>query len=154
MNRVIVAFWAVFGGATLAIMIGLNSHLALFVTPLYTSWLAHGIGAVTALLILSMLSKNDQKPNVNTVKAPWWSFMGGMPGAFVVVLASITVNSSLGLTGTLVLTITGQVLFSLLSDQWGWFGMLKRKLTRQRVVTLIPIVLGSLLIITAKGKLG
>jgi len=71
----------------------------------------------------------------------------------VVVLASITVNGPLGLTGTLVLTITGQVLFSLMSDQWGWFGLLKRQMTLQRLLTLVPIVLGSLLIIEAKGHL-
>ncbi len=154
MNRFWVAACAVFGGAALAVMIGLNSHMATFVSPLVTSWVAHGIGAFTALLIIQFIPKPAQSVSGSVVpSSPTWSYLGGLPGAFVVVLASITVNGPLGLTGTLVLTITGQVLFSLMSDQWGWFGLLKRQMTLQRLLTLVPIVLGSLLIIEAKRHL-
>ena len=153
MNRLVVSCWALFGGAMLAIMIGLNSQLATRVTPLHASWVAHGLGAVSALLIIRLMAVNKPLEALPAgLKAPVWSYLGGIPGAFIVAVAAITVNGPLGLTGTLVLSICGQVLFSLLSDQWGWFGLLKRQLTVQRLMTLVPILVGSLLIISAKGS--
>jgi transporter family-2 protein len=138
----------------LALMIGLNSQLATLVTPLHASWVAHGLGAISALLIISLIAlKKPAGPQPTDLKPPFWSYLGGVPGAFVVVVAAITVNGPLGLTGTLVLSICGQVLFSLLSDQWGWFGLVKRQLTLQRLMTLVPILAGSLLIINAKGSI-
>lgn len=154
MNRLIVSCWALVGGATLAIMIGLNSQLAALLTPVYASWLAHGLGAISALLIIGLTGLTRPVSFSSTsAKAPFWSYLGGIPGAVVVVMVAITVNSPLGLTGTLVLSICGQVLFSLLSDQWGWFGLFKRQLTLQRLITLVPILTGSLLIISAKGSI-
>jgi len=138
----------------LAIMISLNSQLATLLTPLHASWVAHGLGAASALLIIRLMAV--RKPiglSPRSLSPPVWSYLGGVPGAFVVAVAAITVNGPLGLTGTLVLSICGQVLFSLLSDQWGWFGLLKRQFTLQRLMTLVPIFVGSLLIISAKGSL-
>lgn len=152
----LVSFIALVGGGLLAIMIALNGQLLAYVSPIYASWIAHGTGAFAALLIVQWVrwrNVSSSRTKAEMAKAPWWSYLGGVPGAFVVVLAVITVNSVLGFTGTLVLSITGQILFSLLADQWGWFGMAKRLLTRRRLISSILIFSGSLLIVTAKGNL-
>jgi transporter family-2 protein len=154
LNRIVVSAVALLGGALLAMMIALNGQLMAYVSPLYASWIAHATGAVAALLIVQWLRfKRTAEATAALSKAPAWSFLGGMPGAFVVVLAVITVNSPLGFTGTLVLSITGQILFSLLTDQWGWFGFAKRVLTVRRLVSSVLFFLGSMLIVLAKGEL-
>lgn len=50
---------------------------------------------------------------------------GGIPGALTVLLAAIAVNSPLELAGTLGLMLTGQIVFGLIADLRGWFGVIK-----------------------------
>lgn len=157
---------ALIGGALLALMIKLNSSLAALTTPLYASWLAHGIGASVALLLIAVITTVSKRDRPNIVKplsrnttskhdrptlsggaAPKWSYLGGIPGAMVVILAAITVNSELGLSGTLVLGLLGQVLFGLLSDHFGLFGVDKKPISAHRLLSIIPIFSGASLII-------
>ena len=124
-------------GAVLAGMIAINSQLAGYSSPLLASWLAHGIGAAAAAMIMVMglmaiwlgwtrLPLGTTARKVSTVKrqyAPYWAYLAGIPGAFTVILAAVTVNSGLGLATTIGLIMAGQVVFSLLSDTLGWFGL-------------------------------
>lgn len=141
---------AIFGGVILAVMIGLNSQLYAYVTPLEASWIAHGAGALAALLLLGLISRRMKKRNET---APWWAYLGGIPGALLVVLAVITVNSFLGITGTLVLSILGQVLFGMISDQFGWFGLEKHKVSKSRLLSVVPIMVGAMMIVFSKGMM-
>ncbi|WP_461534643.1 DMT family transporter [Spongorhabdus nitratireducens] len=143
---------AIAGGALLAIMISFNSQLAGFSSPMTASWVAHGIGAVTALgliAILGTVSKHRKKPVLTTAKAPRWAYLGGLPGAAAVAIAAITVNSPLGLSGSLALGLLGQILFSLATDKFGWFGLKKRPLTVHDFVVVGLIGAGSMLLIFA-----
>ena len=69
-----------------------------------------------------------------------------------VVVASMAVNSPLGLAGTLALSLVGQISFSLVSDQFGWFGLLKRKLTIHDFISISLVVTGSLFIIYFQAR--
>lgn len=144
---------ALLGGSVLALMIGLNSQLYFYVSPLTASWIAHGTGAVAALAMLLLLTRRRPKQPSAAPGVPWWAYLGGISGAVLVVLAVITVNSFLGITGTLVLSIVGQVVFGQVSDQYGWFGLEKHPVTRARLLSVIPIVIGSVLIVVAKGAM-
>jgi transporter family-2 protein len=148
---------ALFAGAILAIMIKLNSSLAQLNSPLEASWIAHGLGAITALVLLSIITrfrKISIKVPVKQVKgknrSPWYAYLGGLPGAFTVILAAITVNSALGLAGTLALALLGQIVFSLLADHFALFASTKRKLGWHDMKVLGFILIGSFLIIFAR----
>lgn len=142
---------ALTGGILLACMIRFNSQLAESSSPMVASWLAHGIGAFFALLLLviSRVLKNKQNENreVTQTLAPKWSYFGGVPGALVVIVAAITVNSDIGLAGTLVLGLIGQIIFGFICDGWGLFGVEKKRMTVQQVKKVSLIVAGSMLII-------
>lgn len=144
---------AILGGALLAMMVGMNSQLYLYVSPLASSWIAHGTGAVAALFMLRVLAKRRPVAKANAIAVPWWAYLGGVSGALLVILAVITVNSFLGITGTLVLSIVGQVSFGLFSDQFGWFGLQQHPVSRARLIAVLPIIAGSTLIVLAKGAL-
>jgi len=149
---------ALFAGAILAIMIKLNSSLAGLNSPLEASWIAHGLGAVSALILLQGMAA-FRKPSLRNARtatntrAPWYAYLGGLPGAFTVILAAITVNSPLGLAGTLALALLGQILFSLWVDHFGLFGSLKRHITWHDIKVLGLIIIGSLFIIFARRML-
>jgi len=151
---------ALFAGAILAIMIKLNSSLAGLNSPIEASWIAHGLGAVTALTLFQIMAifrrhtaKESIKSSTTDTRAPWYAYLGGLPGAFTVILAAITVNSPLGLAGTLALALLGQILFSLWVDHFGLFGSFKRRIAWHDVKVLGFIIIGSLLIIFARRML-
>ncbi|MGW1091189.1 DMT family transporter [Streptomyces sp. NPDC002596] len=117
---------AVAGGVLLTLMTQFNGELAHHTTAVYASWAAHGIGAVVALFLVALTARapgRQEHPDVAQGRVPLWFHLGGVPGAFVVILSAISVNSSLALSGTVVLMLTGQVLFGIASDQLGLLGI-------------------------------
>lgn len=140
---------ALTGGITLASMIAINSYLATYSSPLLASWLAHGVGAVTSLILVVMVNLwHRTKLGLPIVAGvPFWAYLGGIPGALTVILAAVTVNSPLGLSGTIALIMAGQVLFGLFSDALGWFGLPKRAIKRGDGAVLFLIALGGVLIL-------
>lgn len=144
---------ALFGGGVLALMIGLNSQLYYYVSPLTASWIAHGTGAIAALIVMSLFHWRRKSAPPTKQNLPAWAYLGGLSGAALVVLAVITVNSFLGITGTLVLSIVGQLVFGMVSDQFGWFGLERHPVTPDRIKAIAPILAGSILIVFAKGAL-
>jgi len=138
---------ALAAGSILAVMIDYNSLLARHSTPLFASWLAHGIGSIVALFFIAVGTKvfRNAKREVKqqAVKGPLWIYLGGIPGALIVVLAAITVNSSLGLSGALALMLVGQVLFGILSDHFGFFGVPKRSFILTDFFVVLSVLSGS-----------
>lgn len=67
----------------------------------------------------------------------------GIPGALTVLLAAIAVNSPLELAGTLGLMLTGQIVFGLIADLRGWFGVIKCRFTLLDFCSVALILCGS-----------
>ena len=141
------------GGVLLATMISLNSQVAQHSSPWMASWIAHGIGGVVALVVIRLVSGGSSRRGnraPSAPKAPKWAYLGGLPGAMTVVLAAICVNSPLGLSATLVLGLTGQILTGMLSDRFGWFGLPRRPLGFRDLQVAAVVLAGSGLLILSK----
>ncbi|MHA6297528.1 DMT family transporter [Devosia sp. CAU 1758] len=135
-------------GGLLTFAVFFNAEAGRHGGALFSSWLAHGTGTVAAIIVLALLWFRD-KPAVTAIakKAPLWAYFGGISGAATVMLTSTAVNTPLALAGTLALGLAGQVAFGLAADQWGFFGLPKRRLTRRDAAAALLITAGSLLII-------
>ncbi|WP_394830500.1 DMT family transporter [Pendulispora rubella] len=141
---------AVAGGALLAVMIHYNSVLARHSTPAVASWMAHGIGTLGALVLVvagTQLFRSSRSHPEKRGKVPGWAYLGGIPGAFTVWLAAVTVNSKLGLSGTLALMLVGQVTFGILSDRFGFFGVPKRRFALTDFFVVLAVLSGSAILI-------
>ncbi|WEK05265.1 MAG: DMT family transporter [Candidatus Devosia phytovorans] len=135
-------------GSLLTMMVFLNGEAGRHGGSLFASWLAHGTGTVAAILLLALLWPRLKTSNAPVVgKAPLWAYFGGLSGAATVMLTSTTVNTPLALGGTLALGLAGQVVFGLAADQWGLFGLPKRRLGLRDAGAVALIAAGSLLII-------
>ncbi|HGN1704937.1 TPA: DMT family transporter [Providencia rettgeri] len=77
-------------------------------------------------------------------------YLGGLPGGFTVLLAAITVNSPLSLSGSIILMITGQIIFSLMVDSMGWFGVTKRKIVSRDLMVCVLLISDSSLLIMGR----
>ncbi|OWO95854.1 hypothetical protein B5E41_07445 [Rhizobium esperanzae] len=134
-------------GGLLTFMVHLNGELARYGSPLFSSWTAHGTGMVAAIILLLLVHRRRRSKPEQGLRAPLWSYLGGLSGAATVMLTSTTVNSPLGLSGTLALGLAGQVVFSLAADSWGLFGLQKRHPDTCDMVALGLVVAGAALII-------
>ncbi len=136
----IVAFAA---GWLISLMVLFNGTLAISGTLLFSSWVPHATGTVAALLFLVVLRPKKAR----AVPAPLWAYLGGISGAFTVVLASAAMNSALALSGTIAVGLVGQVAFSLIADVRGMFGMPKIIPTLRDFAALGLILAGAVILV-------
>lgn len=148
-KEILLPLIALLSGVLLTLMIMSNSYLSTFTSPLHASWLTHGIGAIVALIIWLTVKKHLPPRRAGT-KMPLWCYLGGIPGAFTVLLAAITVNSPLSLSGSIVLMLAGQIVTGLIIDHFGLMGLTRRKVTSRDGLTLLLLFSGCILIIAGK----
>lgn len=142
---------AIVGGGLLALMISINSQLALETSAINTSWIAHGLGSLLAFGLYHIAKKSIGSP-ASLIKGhvPKLYYLGGLPGALTVILASVTVNSVVGLSGTLALGLIGQLVCSIACETLGFFGLQKRKFTLIELLPISLVAFGSILIISLR----
>jgi transporter family-2 protein len=88
-------------------------------------WLASLVSflPIVAVLACLLMCMPRPLPTVAGVSAmPWWAPLGGLVGAFAVIAGLLFVNK-VGAGPFAGLTITANILMSLVIDQFGWFGM-------------------------------
>ena len=134
-------------GCLLTLMVHFNGQLAHYGNALFSSWTAHGTGTVAALIYLAIMRPKKDAAAPAKPNAPLWAYCGGVVGGAIVILPSTAVNSPLALSGTIALGLGGQVIFSLLADLFGLFGLPKRRPDVQDMVAVCLILCGSALII-------
>ena len=94
----------------------------------------------TVILFAATLIVSRSIPDLGPiVSAPWWMYLGGLLGAFYV-CASVVLTPRLGVATTIGLFLAGQVVASIMIDNFGLFG------TPVQAAS-IPRILGALLII-------
>ena len=143
---------AAFGsGCLLTLAIFVNGEAGRYGGALFSSWIAHGVGTVVAVIVLAFIWRSQRQQaaaaTAEAGKAPLWAYLGGVCGAVTVMLTSTAVNSPLALAGTLALGLAGQFILSLAADYWGLLGLAKRRLDLRDAGAVILIAAGSLLII-------
>lgn len=150
-TKLFLPLLSIASGVLLTLMILSNSYLSQFTSPVKASWLTHAVGAIFSLIIFTIFGLKKMKANKN-VKAHAISYLGGIPGAFTVLLAAITVNSPLSLSGSIVLMLVGQVIFGFIIDYFVFFNIkAEGKKTKLRDLIVAGLfVLGSLLIVLGK----
>ena len=143
-----VPFLIAFGaGGLLSLMVLFNGTLAAHGTLLFASWVPHATGCVVALVMLALL----RPPKASTTRAPLWAYAGGLVGAFTVMATSYTMNTALALSGTIAIGLAGQMVFSLVADARGMFGLPQKWPGARDWAALALIIAGSLILIFFGG---
>lgn len=138
---------ALLAGVLLAVMIFINGQLAVYTSPVWASMAAHLIGFIAAWAFIGFAVRGTFTPATPGVKTPLWAYLGGVPGALIVIIASMTINSQIGLIGTLALMLLGQVVFSIVIDAFGLFGMPRRSVNAYDFLSVLSTMCGAALII-------
>jgi len=112
---------AFIAGALLTVQVGLNSTLGRAVGHLRFAVLMNFLVGSAGLLVYFAAARGGWPTRDGFAAVPAWAWFGGFLGAFYVAVATL-VGPRIGAAALLALTVFGQLLASLLVDQFGWLG--------------------------------
>jgi len=132
-------------GMLLPLQAGVNSQLRLWVAhPLIAALISFSVGTIT-LLLASLLFRVDFVANSRLASAPWWVWTGGLFGANYVLLA-ILLAPRIGAATLVGLTVTGQMISSVILDHYGLIGFPVHPASVGRIIGASLLLLGVILI--------
>ncbi len=139
---VVLAFAA---GAVLPVQAGINSQLKGFTgSALISAFISFLVGTV-ALLGLTLAMRVPWPSFALLAEAPWWAWLGGFLGAFLVFM-TIVLSQSLGAAVMVALIITGQMVTSLVLDHYGLIGYARHPINPARIIGALLLLSGVFLI--------
>ena len=133
----------VLGGVFLSAQAPINAALAKSLgDPVLAACISFGIG----FLVLAVVSafRGGWPSGSAVAAAPWWSWLGGLLGAFYVAIVIWGVPQ-LGVVSTVAALIFGQVAAALILDAIGAFGLPVQAITWQRLLAA-GMILGGLVL--------
>lgn len=136
---------ALIAGALMPLQAGVNAQLSRWVgSPAAAALVSFAVGALGLFAYCAVL--RTQVPAWGALaSSPWWVWVGGLLGA-VFVTAAASLAPRLGAATFISLTIAGQMLVSILLDQFGLVGFAERPATPLRLFGALLLVAGVLLI--------
>ena len=138
-------FVAALAGAMLPLQGAFNARLG---RALGSAFWAAGVSAgLTALLLgIAGLALTRSLPRMDTLSdLPPWAWLGGVCGFFI--MAGITLAAPrLGAAGMVAFVVAGQVIFSIVIDRFGLFGMAAQPISLQRMLAAAMFLGGAILI--------
>lgn len=146
MLTIIIMLIVIVAGAVLAIQSSVNGRLGAAAGVLEASWLTFTIGAALSFLLVFFF---EPAHPVTLFTAPKWQLIGALFGVAYMVVTVFAVPR-LGMAGTTVAVIAGQLIMSLMVDHFGWLGNAVRPLDPARIVAMV--LLGSALVLIYLGN--
>ena len=141
MGSIVLYLIGIFGGA-LAVTQGgsnieLKKSLGASVPPLWFSYLS----GATVVAIYSVLFRVHVPEFAKFSGVPWWAWIGGAFGAGYVMI-QLTLGEKLGASTMTGLLVTGQIIFSVILDNFGWLGFEQHTAKPGRIVGAAIMIVG------------
>jgi bacterial/archaeal transporter family-2 protein len=133
-------------GACVAFQAGVNAQLSRWVeSPLRAAFVSFVVGTI-ALLFVTLVAVRKAYPSTSRLgDAPWWVWIGGLLGAFYVVVA-IVAAPKLGAAALLSSVVAGQMIASVVVDEYGWVGFPERHISPGRIAGIVLVGSGVALV--------
>jgi len=131
-------------GLLLTVQVGLNAALRNAFGNPGTAALANFMVGTAGLLAYLLITRAGWPARAALAGAPAWAWFGGLLGAFYVA-SSVIVGPRLGAAALLALTVFGQLVASLVVDNYGWLGFPQQPLTLTRLVGAVLLLAGVVL---------
>jgi transporter family-2 protein len=143
---VLFGFLALLCGVVLTSQIGSNALLGKLLGDSYIPAAVNMIiGVVTTSALLLIVHK--PLPAATTAAAvPWWIWIAGGALGTIYLTGNILLAPKLGAGALVGLVVTGQLLFAVLCDHFGWLGFAQHSATAWRAVGCLLLIGGVALI--------
>ena len=133
---------ALVAGLMLTVQVGLNATLGRAVGNVRFAVLANFTVGLAGILLYVVASRDAWPTREGLALVPMWAWFGGFLGAFYVAVATL-----IGPAALLALTVFGQLLASMLVDQFGWLGFPTQPISPTRVAGAVLLLGGVGLIV-------
>ncbi|MEK4386301.1 DMT family transporter [Solibacillus sp. FSL W7-1464] len=138
MLKLIIALLALIGGSAVAIQSQINALFSKKVGVLESATVSFMVGAL-ALFFLAFFFGKGNFLNVFTV--PKWQLIGGLLGAFFIVINIYSVNL-IGVAATFMAVIIGQIFVGAIIDHFGLFGGVAYPMNMTKLIALALMFAG------------
>lgn len=136
---------ALLAGAMLPFQAGINSQLARWTNHTVIAGLISFIVGTLAMIAAAAALRPAWPAVGHLAQAPWWSWLGGLLGAYFIA-AAIIVVPKLGAALFVAVVVAGQTLVAIILDHFGLLGYAVRPLGVWRIVGVALLLAGVWLI--------
>jgi transporter family-2 protein len=134
---------SVSAGVLVGMLVRINATLGTRIGTLEATFVIHGIGTAFALvLLLPWLGRSFWQ---DLADAPSYEWAGGVLSVAMVLLANVVVPV-LGMALAVSLFIAADLVFSSVTDRFGWLGLPSVALSWQRILGLVVALVGVVLV--------
>lgn len=145
MQILLVILMVVLAGALAPTQAGINAGLSRYVSSNILAALVSFFVGTLGLLTYSLLLRLKWPPPHALAQVPWWMWLGGLCGAYLVTV-TILAAPRLGATTMFAFFLAGQMSASLLLDHFGLLGFPVHSLSIWRIAGVVLVACGALLI--------
>ena len=135
---------AALGGSAITVQAGLNAQVGRMLGhPLWATLVSLTVSIISIVPLLVIFRVTP--PNLSSLdSAPWWVWIGGALGAFFITVALMTAPE-LGAVVFISAVVMGQMIASMMLDQFAIAGFPSRPVTMLRIVGALLVVIGVLI---------
>ncbi len=146
MTTIVPALLALICGAVLTTQVGSNTVLGKSVNDPYIPAAANMVtGLIFTFLLLLIVHK--PMPSVAQLRAaPWWTWLAGGFLGTAYLTGNVLLAPKLGAAALVGLVVTGQLLFAVAADNYGWLGFPAHSATLWRGLGCLLLMGGAALI--------
>ncbi|KAI8876724.1 DUF606-domain-containing protein [Backusella circina FSU 941] len=140
-NYYLSAFLLIVAGICIAFQAGCNATLNQYGGRSFSAVISFSVGVVCCLIFfgLDVTVADTPLPNDYVKTAPWYAWIGGILGAYYVIVNIMTVPR-LGTATVLSIFVCAQIIMACVIDHFGLVGVAQRTYTVWRILASIGLV--------------
>jgi transporter family-2 protein len=146
LTTIVPALLALICGAVLTTQVGSNTLLG---KSLNNPYIPAAVNMVTGLVftVVLLLIVRKSPPSVEELRAaPWWTWLAGGFLGTAYLTGNVLLAPRLGAGALVGLVVTGQLLFAVAADNYGWVGFEPHSVTLWRALGCVLMMGGVVLI--------
>ena len=144
MDRGVAVILTAAAGGLVALQAPINSKLGHQIDTFPAAAVSFAVGLAVLVGIVAISGDVGRLDEARHV--PWWYLLGGLLGAAYVTTVLVSVRT-LGAGGVTAATIAGQLVLSMVVDQFGWLGVAKQPITAAKLFGVALLAAGVYLIV-------
>ena len=142
---ILLLFLALAAGVLLPVQAGVNAQLRSAVGSPLTAALVSFLVGTAGLVTAAVIFRAPMTLRAAWADSPWWQWVGGLIGALYVI-ATIVLAPRLGAATLVAAVVAGQMIASLLLDQYGLLGFPTHPINGLRALGAGLVVVGVILV--------
>lgn len=146
MNKGLVILLLILAGTFVSLQASINARLAKYIGFLEAAFVSFLVGTVTLMILILFKGENNLK---SIGEVPIIYLTGGILGALFVFSITYAIHI-VGVTGTLAISISVQLLIGLLLDTFDPMKVIKLNISMYNVIGILFVILGVFLILLRK----